>query len=271
MPLLTRTLCLRGILGLSLLAAPSLSGTLSALARQAPESRYSRRLGIFYQLVSYGGSYGAQLTAPPVPGSPLSQAQAQLEQGDTITHIDNAPLTSVEQLEQHHSQTAIAFVNVRTGGAEARWVYLPPQNDPGVPPTSAGYMSTGYTSNYSPRFGIYYDLVRYGGGLGVKLRMAPVPGSPLRQAQAQLEKGDMITHLDNAPITTVAQLEQHHSQTAVSFVNVRSGAAEARWVFLPIQGAPGVPPSWSASAHVLPPIAQLPPPPPELIVPEALK
>jgi hypothetical protein len=262
---------LRGrIVPLSLLAL--LIGALlpPANAWQASQRLYSQRFGVYYELVPIGDAYGARLTGLPVPGSPLLQGQAVLETGDIITHLDSVPITAAAELERHHSQTAVAFVNVRTGQAEARWVYLPALGDSGVPPSSS-YVPTSYTSGYSPRLGIHYDFVRYGNALGASLRSTPVPGSPLRQAQVQLERGDMITHLDGAPITNAASLEDHFAQTSVTFVNVRTGRAEGRWVFLPVQGAPGVPPTWSASDRVLPPITEVPLPPPLLVVPDRLK
>lgn len=87
---------------------------------------YSPRMGIYFNLTPYGTYYGAQLTQDPFPGSPLSQPQINLKAGDTITHLDGIPLTSALQLEQHHSQTSVTFVNVRTGQIKTRWTNLPP-------------------------------------------------------------------------------------------------------------------------------------------------
>jgi S1-C subfamily serine protease len=102
-----------------------------AVPRVAPAAppatvQYSPRMGIYFNLTPYGTYYGAQLTQDPFPGSPLSQPQINLKAGDTITHLDGVPLTSALQLEQHHSQTSVTFVNVRTGQIKTRWVYLPP-------------------------------------------------------------------------------------------------------------------------------------------------
>lgn len=88
--------------------------------------QYSPRMGIYFNLTPYGTYYGAQLTQDPFPGSPLRQPQINLKAGDTITHLDGVPLTSALQLEQHHSQTSVTFVNVRTGQIKTRWTYLPP-------------------------------------------------------------------------------------------------------------------------------------------------
>ena len=152
------------------------------------QSNFSPRLGVYYEWVRYGGAYGARLTDDPVPGSPLLQEQVQLERGDMITHLDNIPITGPAELENHHGQTALAFVNVRTGAAEARWLYLPAMAAPSVPRSTGGLMETGYTPGYSPRLGINYEWVRYGGAYGARLTADPLPGSPLLQEQVQLER-----------------------------------------------------------------------------------
>jgi hypothetical protein len=255
-------------------AGLALSATPAKLeAFQSESSNFSPRLGIYYEWVHYGSAYGARLTEDPVPGSPLLQEQVQLERGDMITHLDNSPITGPAELENHHGQTAVAFVNVRTKAPEARWLYLPAMGTPGVPRSGGGLLETSYTPGFSPRLRIYYEWVRYGGAYGARLTADPVPGSPLLQEQIQLERGDMITHLDNSPITGPAELENHHGQTAVAFVNVRTGQPQASWAFLPAMNAP-VPGNSGRSASeshldglqkpVKPELRPLPPPLPEL-------
>ena len=53
---------------------------------------------------------------------------------------------------------------------------------------------------YSPRLGIYYELAPYGEAYGALLVEDPVVHFPLRQLNQRLERGDMITHLDNIAI-----------------------------------------------------------------------
>lgn len=103
------------------------------VAPAAPSAavQYSPRMGIYFKLRPYGTHFGAQLTQDPFPGSPLSQPQIHIKAGDTITHLDGVPLSSALQLEQHHSQTSVTFVNVRTGQIKTRWTTLPPP-DAGV-------------------------------------------------------------------------------------------------------------------------------------------
>lgn len=115
---------------------------------------------------------------------------------------------------------------------------------------SAAYASTG---RYSPRLGIYYQLVPYGAWFGAVLTQDPGPHSPLAQPQIALERGDTITHLDGTPITNAGELENHHSRTSVTFVNIRTGLPQTNWTDLPPPGgagAPGGPPqqsTWSST------------------------
>ena len=80
----------------------------------------------------------------------------------------------------------------------------------------------------------------------------------------------MITHLDNIPISGPAELENHHGQTAVAFVNVRTGQPQANWAFLPAMNAPVLGYSGSRASQgglqkpVRPELRPLPPPLPEL-------
>ncbi|MDO9315332.1 MAG: PDZ domain-containing protein [Burkholderiaceae bacterium] len=89
-------------------------------------AQYSPRMKIYFNLRPYGANYGARLTQDPLPGSPLRQPQINLKAGDTITALDGLPLTSPLQLEQHHSQTSVTYLNVRTGRIRTLWAYLPP-------------------------------------------------------------------------------------------------------------------------------------------------
>jgi membrane-associated protease RseP (regulator of RpoE activity) len=99
---------------------------------------------------------------------------------------------------------------------------------------------------YSPRLGASYTLVPYGQGYAARIAAPPGFGSPLAQPQIQLEAGDTITALDGLPIRSTADVENHYDQTSVTFINVRSGQLETRWVTLGPQGAfpPGVPPGF---------------------------
>jgi hypothetical protein len=223
------------VLVLGAFALSAMAGTIEAF--QFERSNFSPRLGIYYDWVRYGSAYGARLTEDPVPGSPLLQEQIQLERGDIITHLDNTPIAGPAELENHHGQTAIAFVNIRTHASEARWLYLPAMGAPTVPSSADGLIETRFSSRSSPRLGINYEWVRYGAAYGARLTDGPLPGSPLLQEQIQLERGDMITHLDNMPISGSADLENHHGQTAVAFVNVRTGQPQANWAFLPAMNA----------------------------------
>jgi S1-C subfamily serine protease len=236
-------------------------------AYQATNRWYSPRLGIDYELVAYGGAYGARILAPPSPGSPLLQEQIQLEQGDVITHLDQTPISGTAELERHRGQTSVQFIDVRTNTVGVRWAYLPAMNAPPVPRNSSGLVETSAIAGYSPRLGMFYDFVSYGGAYGARLKAPPVAGSPLLQEQLQLEPGDTITHLDGTPITGAPSLEAHHGQTSVQFVNVRTGGVEVRWLFLPSMETPGIPPRFTG--RMLPRISDVPPGVPELVPPAA--
>lgn len=99
---------------------------------QVPSDRFSPTLGISYRFVRYGRGFGAVLTRNAAPGSPMSQIR--LERGDMITHLDNQPIYSAADLESHHSQTSVAFVNIRTNQLQSEWVALPFPDAPPAPP-----------------------------------------------------------------------------------------------------------------------------------------
>ena len=105
-----------------------------------------------------------------------------------------------------------------------------PRVAPAAPPAAV---------QYSPRLGIYFNLTPYGTYYGAQLTRDPFPGSPLSQPQINLKAGDTITHLDGVPLTSALQLEQHHSKTSVTFVNVRTGQIKTRWTTLPPPGGGG--------------------------------
>jgi len=111
------------------------------------------------------------------------------------------------------------------GAAQAQ---VPPLTVPRVAPTAPPA-----AVQFSPRMGIYFRLTPYAGYYGAQLTQDPLPGSPLRQPQINLKAGDTITQLDGIPLTSAAQLEQHHSETSVTFFNVRSNQINTRWAILP--------------------------------------
>lgn len=174
-----------GVLALPALAVPAAAQTFAAPApaqaapvqvQAAPlpgAGSYSPNLGIYYQLVPYGAGYAARLTQPPLAGSPLSQAQIQLEAGDTITALDDMALVGPQSLESHYAQTKVTFINVRTNQLEARYATLagaaPPPNPgpfPPQPPQPPSGMSLGV-------FGVPTTLYVQ----GASAYAAPAPGT----------------------------------------------------------------------------------------------
>lgn len=128
---------------------------------------------------------------------------------------------------------------------------------PAQVPTAAPVPGEGYAfESYSPRLGIHYVLTAQGPYYGARLTQPPTLYSPLRQAQVQLEPGDLITYLDGMPVTSPQELENHYAQTTITFVNVRTGYQESRSVFLPNTPGPGpgpgpMPPGPMPGAYVL--------------------
>lgn len=92
----------------------------------------SDRLGFEYRLVPYQGHYGARLTRPPAPGSPLldirlaSGQPSYFEPGDMIVALDEMVIDGPADVENHVLQTTIRFVNVRTGLPETATAMFPP-------------------------------------------------------------------------------------------------------------------------------------------------
>ncbi len=97
---------------------------------------------------------------------------------------------------------------------------------------------------YSPRLRANFSIEPYGYYVTARLVTHPDYGSPLNQPQILLEAGDVIVRLDNMPLRNALQLEQHHSQTVVTFRNIRTGLLENRLVYLPPPWNGGPIPPW---------------------------
>ena len=90
-------------------------------------------MGVYYRKVPYeDGTFGAQLTRDPVPGSPAAQirstanAQAyRLERGDTIFEIDGQRFRTDLDVRSHRLESTIRFIDVRTGQIMAGSFTLP--------------------------------------------------------------------------------------------------------------------------------------------------
>ena len=200
----------------------------SALAQVAPSMRapipgmqYSPRLGVSFQLVPYGRAFGALLTENAPGWSPLGQPQIQLEQGDTITHLDGVPITHAGELETHHSRTTVTFVNIRTGRPQVSFADLPPLNDPGPGPIpnpggpyllgvnavpvdlnlgSAAAGATGSSPSPYP-----YPLPRPGTTRGLRV-VTITPGSAADRAGVRV--GDTLLTAGRSALTDIQALRQ---------------------------------------------------------------
>lgn len=208
--------------------------------------QYSPRMKIYFTLTPRGTHYGAQLTQDPLPGSPLRQSQINLKAGDAITHLDGVPLTSAGQLEQHHSQTSVTFVNARTGQIKTRWTHLPPQ-DAGVgggpvPGMSLGIMAVtvqvntpGVAAAAPPGFPPSARPTR------PALRITSVtPGSPA--ARAGLRPGETLLTAGQFSTRSTDDLRNAIAQSGgVLPMTVMDGYGKVRSVTAYLGGAGAVP------------------------------
>ena len=111
--------------------APVVASQGPAPQRPIPGTFRSDRLGLEYRLHPYRGHYGARLTRPPEPGSPLlairrpNGDQTYLEPGDMIVTLDDQIIDGPDDVENHILQTKITFVNVRTGLPERATAMFP--------------------------------------------------------------------------------------------------------------------------------------------------
>ena len=116
-------------------AAPAQGPTVAAPIRGTYRSD---RLGLEYRLHPYRGHYGARLTRPPAPGSPLLKLRrpdgspTYLEPGDMIVGLDDQILDGPDDVEGHVLRTKISFVNVRTGLLERASAMFPDGAAPAV-------------------------------------------------------------------------------------------------------------------------------------------
>jgi hypothetical protein len=184
---------------------------------------FAPNIGIRFRMVPVGGASGARLTQDPQPGG--GAAQLRLEPGDTIYNLDGLPIREAVDVMNHHGRTGVSFINIRTGQPQAGVMRLPDYtpSPPDMPQES-----------YAANLGMHYQLIPYEGGtLGARLSRTAYGNTPA--AIMQLERGDMIIRLDGQPIHRPEDVLSHVDQTAVEFVNIRTGKIETRSVQLPGQ------------------------------------
>jgi hypothetical protein len=88
------------------------------------QGQFAANLGITYEPIRYNdGTFGAKLVRDPTPGSPA--ARMRLETGDTIYELDGTRFRQPQDVLNHRAWTIVRFVNVRTNGAQAMWIYVP--------------------------------------------------------------------------------------------------------------------------------------------------
>lgn len=106
---------------------------------------------------------------------------------------------------------ALAVAFTQTTDAQAQGVYRQIIGDGGHHHHQVG--------QFSPRLKAYFTIERvHAAGqcfVAAKLVSNPLPGSPLNQAG--LQRGDIITRLDNVRVTSFYELENHYALTTVRF------------------------------------------------------
>lgn len=203
-----------------------------------PADAYSPALGIYYQFVPYGQSWGARLTRYPVAGSAMQQIQ--LEPGDMIVALDGQWIQGPQDLESHVNQTAVDLINIRTNQLQRNWVMLGP--GVGVPPPPP---LPPYPPGPAPRYvlGVTTVPVTVGGGVAAAAPAGPgLPYTSLRPigalrivsvtpgsaaGRAGLEVGDTILTANNrgtaAPADLLAALAESNGVVQLTVRSVRGG------------------------------------------------
>jgi len=189
---------------------------------------FAPNLKIHFQLVRVGGAAGARLTQTPPRDSGVSNIRVNgspvyLEPDDVIYKLDALPLRRAVDVMNHHGQTAVSFIDHRTGRAFSGVMDLPSYTPlPDDVPKEL----------FAKNLGMYYQLIALGSGVfGARLsRTAPAstPAGALR-----LERGDMIIRLDGQPIHGPEDVLGHFAGTSVEFINIRTGNRQMANVQLP--------------------------------------
>jgi len=95
------------------------------------EEIFIPHMNFYYRRVPYdNGTFGAQLTRDPVPGSPATQVwtgtgYVRLEQGDTIFEMDGIRFRTPDDVRNHRAYTTIRFIDSRTGQTMVAGFNLP--------------------------------------------------------------------------------------------------------------------------------------------------
>lgn len=213
-----------------------------------PADAFSPALGIYYQFVPYGQSWGARLTRDPVAGSPMRQIQ--LEPGDTIVALDGQWIQGPQDLESHVHQTAVDLINVRTNQLQRNWVMLgggvpPPPPPPPQPPYPPYPPVPPYPPAPGPRYVLGVTTVAVTVAGGVAAAAPAVPGAPYTSLRpigalrivsvsrgsaaerAGLEVGDTILTANNrgtaAPTDLLAALAESNGVVQLTVRSVRGG------------------------------------------------
>jgi hypothetical protein len=177
-------------------------------------------LGIAFTLVRIGDAAGARLTRLPMAKS--AAGQLRLEPGDTIIRLDGLPIRAAVDVLNHHGDTEVVFINVRTGLPQSAVVKLPDWTPP--PPGAP-------REYFAANLGIHFQLIAYNGDWGARLSRTASAGTPA--GALKLERGDMIMRLDEERIKAAEDVGNHVDLTRIELIDIRTGKHRTTSVPLP--------------------------------------
>lgn len=93
---------------------------------QGPPPLRAANLGIIYVPITFSnGTFGLKLVRPPLPNSPASQLQ--LDVNDVIYQLDGRPFRGPEDVRNHFDETAVSYLDAGTNTAQTGTFTLPSQ------------------------------------------------------------------------------------------------------------------------------------------------
>jgi hypothetical protein len=98
------------------------------VAQQLPQPLFAPNLGIYYEKVPYtNGTFGAKLTADPIPNSPASQLP--LDVGDVIYMLDGKRMTAPEDILRYGNPTHVDYIDATDRSQKSGDVNIPQPKD----------------------------------------------------------------------------------------------------------------------------------------------
>jgi hypothetical protein len=179
---------------------------------------YAANLGAYFTIVPKDFWYAAKLTRDPDPNTPAGRVGLRAD--DVLVTLDDLPIWGPVDVFGHHLDTKIKFD--RNGQTKTLVADLPRETPfpPGVP-----------KELYARNFAMSYQLMPIGKKFGARItRILPV-NSPLKPAD--LVPGDILVLIDDEPIGSPRDVENHVRDTKIIYVDVRTGLVKKANVTLP--------------------------------------